>query len=81
MMAFHIIDHAILIGRLENWIGMTGSALDWFKSYPNSRTFSVSVGKFSFSSAEINCPVSQGSILELDCFPFIQYVTSSSVYS
>lgn len=34
-----------LIDRLENWVGVTGMALDWFKSYLNSRTFSVSVWK------------------------------------
>ena len=47
--AFDTVDHRILINRLENCIGVTGTALDWFKSYLSDRTFSVSVGNVSSS--------------------------------
>ncbi len=31
--AFNTIDHNILLNRLENFVGISGSALAWFKSY------------------------------------------------
>ena len=31
--AFDTIDHIILLRRLDDWFGVTGKALDWFKSY------------------------------------------------
>ena len=61
--AFDTVDHRILINRLENCIGVTGTALDWFKSYLSDRTFSVSVGNVFSSYATITCGIPQGSIL------------------
>ncbi len=31
--AFDTINHNILLNRLENFVGISGSALAWFKSY------------------------------------------------
>ncbi len=42
--AFDTIDHNILIDPLENWEGVTETALGWLKSYLSDRTFSVSIG-------------------------------------
>ncbi len=60
---FDTVDHNVLIGRLKHLIGITGTALQWFKSYLKDRSFSVELGKFSSSSAPIISGVPQGSIL------------------
>lgn len=39
--AFDTVDHCILIDWLENWVGVTGTALDWLKAYLSGRSFSV----------------------------------------
>ena len=40
--AFHTIDHDILITRLSSWFGIHGSVLNWFKSYTYRLAPSVS---------------------------------------
>ena len=47
--AFDTIDHNILLSRLSSWFGITGTVLDWFKSYLSSRPFRVKC-ESSFSS-------------------------------
>ncbi len=61
--AFDTTDHSILLHRLEKLVGIQGVALQWLASYLKDRTFSVSIGKFSSSSAPLSCGVPQGSIL------------------
>lgn len=61
--AFDTIDHNILLHRLENLVGIQGTALQWLASYLKGRSFSVRIGKFTSSSAPQLCGVPQGSIL------------------
>lgn len=61
--AFDTIDHRILMHRLEHYVGITGTALQWFYSYLTDRTFSVHLGDFSSPIAPVTCGVPQGSIL------------------
>uniref|UniRef100_A0A3Q3H2I9 Reverse transcriptase domain-containing protein n=1 Tax=Labrus bergylta TaxID=56723 RepID=A0A3Q3H2I9_9LABR len=61
--AFDTVDHSVLIQRLNKWVGVSGTALNWFSSYLSNRSFSVSIGNFLSSSAPIPCGVPQGSIL------------------
>jgi exonuclease III len=61
--AFDTVDHSILIQRLENWFGISGSALEWFRSYLLSRTQSVCVQGSSSEPHELFCGVPQGSVL------------------
>ena len=61
--AFHTVDHAILMSRLENFVGIKGTALSWFESYLTDRSFSVHLGEYSSVKAPLTCGVPQGSIL------------------
>uniref|UniRef100_A0A3B3DKG4 Reverse transcriptase domain-containing protein n=1 Tax=Oryzias melastigma TaxID=30732 RepID=A0A3B3DKG4_ORYME len=61
--AFDTVDHAILLRRLENWVGLTGPVLNWFKTYLENRKYFVSIGNFTSEPIEITCGVPQGSIL------------------
>ena len=42
--AFNTIDHGILIDRLRTQIGVTGTVLEWFKSYILGRSQKVVIG-------------------------------------
>ena len=42
--AFDIIDHGILLSRLNSLYGISGDALDWFKSYLSNRVQRVIIG-------------------------------------
>uniref|UniRef100_A0A3P9KTU5 Reverse transcriptase domain-containing protein n=1 Tax=Oryzias latipes TaxID=8090 RepID=A0A3P9KTU5_ORYLA len=61
--AFDTIDYFVLLDRLKNWVGVSGSALNWFSSYLTGRSFSVVFSKFKFSSACLTSGVPQGSVL------------------
>ena len=61
--AFDTVDHSILLHRLRHWAGISGIALEWFRSYLSNRKFCVSVNNYvsSFSTVKIGMP--QGSVL------------------
>ena len=61
--AFDITDHNILLTRLDQQVGIRETALLCFSSYLKHRTFSVSIGQFSSSSAPVSYGIPQGSIL------------------
>ncbi len=61
--AFDTLDHAILIERLRDYVGIKGVALKWFSSYLQDRTCLVKIGNHVSSSASITSGVPQGSIL------------------
>ncbi len=60
---FDTVDHGIVLTRLEQCVGIKGTALNWFKSYLKHRTLSVAIGQFSSSSAPVSYGVPQGSNL------------------
>lgn len=60
-LAFDAVDHTILLGRLEQWVGISGLALNC--SYLSNRTFSVTIGSYTSSVADISCGVPPGSFL------------------
>ena len=61
--AFDTVDHDILIRRPENRFGLTGTALDWVRSYLSGRTQSVRVDSAISSPRSLAYGVPQGSVL------------------
>ena len=61
--AFDTIDHDILLDRLKSFIGITGAALDWFKSYIQGRSQCVTFNDSTSSPHTVSFGVPQGSVL------------------
>uniref|UniRef100_A0A3B3CU78 Reverse transcriptase domain-containing protein n=1 Tax=Oryzias melastigma TaxID=30732 RepID=A0A3B3CU78_ORYME len=61
--AFDTVDHSILLKRLCNMVGLTGTVFSWLKSYLTNRTFFVSSNETSSSVLPLTCGIPQGSIL------------------
>ena len=61
--AFDTIDHTILLRRLRNWFGVSGMALDWFKSYLTGRSQRIKLGNCLSSRSDLSFGVTQGSVL------------------
>lgn len=67
--AFNAVDHRILLERLEQWVGVSGLALQWFSSYLSERSFSVSISSFASSFESLYCGVPRiGSWSYFICF-------------
>ncbi len=61
--AFDTVDHSILLDRLRDWVGITGSAFKWFASHLLGRSFSVAVGPRTSKSVPLSCGVPRRSVL------------------
>ena len=61
--AFDTINHKLLLIKLERFYGISGTVLNWMKSYLSGRTFTVSVRKSSSGTCLLEIGVPQGSIL------------------
>ncbi len=61
--AFDTIDHDILIDRLQNYTGIQGQALRWFRSYLSDRYHSVYLNKESSQLSPVKYGAPQGSVL------------------
>ncbi len=60
---FDTTDHATWINRLQNRVGISGTALGWFSSHLSERYFNVHINNYASSPAPLSCGVPQGSIL------------------
>ena len=60
--AFDTIDHQIFLKKIK-YLGFSNSAINWFRSYLENRTFSVQVEDSLSSPGDLKCGVPQGSIL------------------
>ena len=61
--AFDTLDHGILLNRLQQRFGVTGTALEWFRSYLSNRSQSVSIDATTSREAVLHFGVPQGSVL------------------
>lgn len=61
--AFDVIDHNILLNRLEFSFGISGTALSWIQSYLTNRTQSVAIGTVLSDDRHLQYGVPQGSVL------------------
>ncbi len=61
--AFDTINHSILLNRLENSVGISGSALAWFKSYLSDRHQFIAVNEEISYRSQVQYGVPQGSVL------------------
>ena len=61
--AFDTVDHGILLSRLFNRFGITGTVLEWFRSYLSYRTQFVQVNRVRPVSHVLEFGVPQGSVL------------------
>ena len=59
--AFNTIDHSILFNRLEDWLGVTGKALDRLKSYRTGRCQTIWLGDCLPSKFDLPFGVQLGS--------------------
>ncbi len=60
--AFDTIDHKILLNRLENFVGISGSALAWFKSDLSDLHQFVAVNEEVSYRSQVQYGVPQGSV-------------------
>ncbi len=61
--AFDTIDHNILLNRLENFVGISGSALAGFKLYFSDRHQFLAVNEEASYRSQVKYGVPQGSVL------------------
>jgi hypothetical protein len=61
--AFDTVDHTILLSRLRDKFGVTGTALQWFNSYLSNRSQSVVIETVRSKPKVLLCGVPQGSVM------------------
>jgi hypothetical protein len=67
--AFDTVDHSILLNRLRNDFGITGSVNQWLSSYFTDRTQSVNVACSLSDPVTLSCGMPQGSVLGPKGYP------------
>lgn len=82
--AFDTVDHNILLDRLENWVGFSGTVLSCFRSYLEARNYFVSISICESEKTAMPYEVPQGSILgpvlfNLYMLPLGQILTENNV--
>ena len=61
--AFDLVDHDVLVKRLDNYFGFSAIVLDWFKSFLSERSQCVILGYARSKSIPALQGVAQGSVL------------------
>lgn len=60
--AFDTVNHQILLSTLE-WLGFTGTVIQWFRTYLSDRSFKVSWRREVSNLQHLNTGVPQGSVV------------------
>ena len=66
--AFDTIDHALMLKHFETNMGISGCALQWLKSYLESRMYQVNIDGVLSETHKLDFGVPQGSVLGPLCF-------------
>ena len=61
--ALDLVDHSILLKRLESTYGFDGLTLEWFKNYSSDRSFNVRCSGTKSDFVDFSVGVPQGSVL------------------
>jgi hypothetical protein len=61
--AFDTVDHSVMLARLENQYGVSGTALLWFRSYLTNRKQTICIEGEKSKTCDLDCGVPQGSVL------------------
>ena len=61
--AFDTTDHSILLSRLTDRLGVTGAALEWFRSYLSGQQQLIRIGSYKSFLIPVLFGVPQGSVL------------------
>ena len=61
--AFDTVNHSLLLFRLENSFGITGTVLQWFHSYLSGRSHFVEINDTKLSIRDLTVAVPQSSVL------------------
>ena len=61
--AFDTVNHSLLLSRLGNSFGITGTVLQWFHSYLSGRCQFVEINDTKLSVRDLSVGVPQGSVL------------------
>ena len=77
--AFDTVDHSTFVSRLKYLYGVDGEALNWFKSYLNSRRQRVSIDNVNSDYHLIKYGVPQGSVLGARLYTLYTYPLSNII--
>ena len=61
--AFDTVNHSLLLSRLKNSFGITGTVLQWFHSYLSGRSQFVEINDTKSSVRDLTVSVQEGSVL------------------
>jgi len=61
--AFDTVEHSILLSVPSNRFRVDGTAVDWFRSYLDDRTQSLTYDSQQTNDYPLDCSVPQGSVL------------------
>ena len=70
------MSHELLLARLNIEFGVTGSALEWIRSYLDNRTQSVVIADDASAPVHLKCGVPQGSVLGPDFSDYSSPISS-----